>query len=441
MVVLKVMWQDQIRRIGFEPETTGSFEMLKAKLSEMLGLQGKSFTVRCGDNMEQVSVTSDDVLNPLLAEAKKRNPPILRVVVEEGGQTVEPEKITLDLCPLPEPVVVSTQPEVHHDLAIRSCTACGLILGTTYYKCLNCMSTELCENCEESQKHDAEHLFVKLRVPVAELSLRQQMVFKDYIFDQKDRVAAREQKLKLREQLEKERNDKKAAQDKKRKLEKEQRELRLKQRADKKKAEEARKKKIEEARKKKVQAKKVAESKKAVAKEKIEVPVPAPLPVPVVEAKEDVEPAKPKKRATKQLVTKKPKPFIILTDDSQMASFHIIPSPAKDDQPALPSAEELQEPEQTREPVVEILTPQPSPVCEDVPSEPAASQTEEPTAEQPAAEEPQSTPNPFVQNLTRLAEMGFTDKDKNVQLLVKHVGDLDATVEELLRPAKSFWFF
>lgn len=50
----------------------------------------------------------------------------------------------------------------------------------------------------------------------------------------------------------------------------------------------------------------------------------------------------------------------------------------------------------------------------------------------PKPEEPKAAPDAFTMKLNQLEEMGFTDRSKNVHLMMKHNGDLVAVVKNLL---------
>jgi hypothetical protein len=52
---------------------------------------------------------------------------------------------------------------------------------------------------------------------------------------------------------------------------------------------------------------------------------------------------------------------------------------------------------------------------------------------EPAELRSSSAESPFQCNLQMLEDMGFTDRNHNIELLVRNVGNLEATVEQLLR--------
>eukprot|EP00041_Stephanoeca_diplocostata_P015782 m.302725 g.302725 ORF g.302725 m.302725 type:complete len:428 (+) comp20151_c1_seq2:195-1478(+) len=52
-----------------------------------------------------------------------------------------------------------------------SCDGCGQKpLRGIRYKCMNCSDYDVCENCEEKDRHNRAHVFVKIRVPIPPLS-------------------------------------------------------------------------------------------------------------------------------------------------------------------------------------------------------------------------------------------------------------------------------
>ena len=51
-----------------------------------------------------------------------------------------------------------------------------------------------------------------------------------------------------------------------------------------------------------------------------------------------------------------------------------------------------------------------------------------------ATELPRDEPNTMKDKLAVLADMGYTDEEANINLLIKHKGDLYRAIHELLRP-------
>jgi len=433
MIVLKVLWQDQIRRVGFEKPPSGSLTALRNKLTEMLQLEDKSIAISCGEPSSLVRVNSDEALNVLLEEAETRNPPILRVLVQEDTEPTvlpvlpepeDPKMIPETVVPSPIPAEETATPPSDGEIC-KCCAGCEVILGSAYYKCLNCLSVEICEECEERSAHaEGKHLLVKLRCPLSELPIKHQMVFKDHVFDGQDRAIARAQKQALREQLEHDRIARKEEQAKKKQEErelkreqerrrKEERERRLKKR------EESKLKKQEESRQKKRATKQIPKKARHAPKEEPAlIPQSVPQPEPVLPNLPSTpllagSPVVPRLEGSSLLLC-----LEAPTTESQvlLSDFHVIPPPAEVEPEVSPV-------ETSPETTPEVLE---EPVLEAQPEE-VLSATDQ-------------KPNVFKQNLERLAEMGFDDREKNIRLLVKHVGDLGTTVEELLR-TKSGWFW
>lgn len=63
--------------------------------------------------------------------------------------------------------------------------------------------------------------------------------------------------------------------------------------------------------------------------------------------------------------------------------------------------------------------------------------TEEEQKKEDEAETESKKPNPFQQNLETLELMGFGDREKNIELLVKHVNNLERTIEALLHSTST----
>lgn len=61
-----------------------------------------------------------------------------------------------------------TEGYVHRGITCDSCQV-SPIRGIRY-KCANCQDYDLCELCEASGKHDATHVFVKIRIPIPPLA-------------------------------------------------------------------------------------------------------------------------------------------------------------------------------------------------------------------------------------------------------------------------------
>jgi len=113
---------------------------------------------------------------------------------------------------------------------------------------------------------------------------------------------------------------------------------------------------------------------------------------------------------------------IKIVDDKKEATTPLVP---------LRKVEEPSVPVKTEEPVQVPVVPS-SPKAEPKVEEP---KKEEPKVEAPKKEEPkkeEKVVSPFEDKLNQLVSMGFVDTKKNLELLVKHKGDMVKAVTELL---------
>jgi len=251
---------------------------------------------------------------------------------------------------------------------IPCCTVCQTQLSNVYFKCLNCASVEICEDCERKELHNEQHLLVKLRCPISALPSKQQLVFERHIEDNTSQHKDRRPKKRVIKQL-----------------------------------------------------------RRAIIEDTV-VTKPVLLAGAVLEADDE-------KNLT-QLIDEFQ---IVKTVDEKLDDLPVEPNPSEsmvvvEDPPVGTPYDSI---------VVVEETPVEQPKVEEQPLEMACVDEEKETAgeaEKPKeevlvpSEEPKKDEKPhlFKQNLNRLVDMGFTDHDRNVRLLVKHVGDLEATVEELL---------
>jgi len=327
MVILKIEWNNEIRRVGFETNKTTPLVSLRRKLDEMLPIAGKSISVQYRDTSNVLkSINNNEDCITALADAETRTPSMLRVVVVED--------ITADCSG--EPAAVEEAP---------CCSVCRVQLGNVYFKCLNCVSGELCEECERKELHNEQHLLVKLRCPLSALPAKQQLVFERHIEENASQHKEKRSKKRVIKQLRRVASD--------------------------------------------------AETKPILLAGEV-----VPIETEDNMLMSDFQLVKEATPTNDSIVVEEP-PVGFPCD-----SIIIV-----EENPEQPKVEE--------QPEVEVNTEKKEPTSEEKPTVP----------EQPR-EEPK--PHLFKQNLNRLVDMGFTDHDRNIRLLVKHVGDLEATVEELL---------
>jgi len=282
------------------------------------------------------------------------------------------------------------------------CSVCKITLTDVYFKCLNCISVELCCNCELQVTHPTTHLLVKLRQPVHTLPLKQQLIFKDHIENPEDKLLAKEQKQELRAQaraaIKVERLQKKA--------ERQMQRLGEKKRA---KAEQ----KIAEKRAKALK-KRENETKDVIKEEEEETVQEVELKELVANTTEDKDQVLENENVNLsllieefQVLVKPSEEPVVCAIEQEMATFERLATEQQ------PKEEELI-----------------------VKSEPQELKIEE---EQPTkVQSTEEQPHQFKEKLNTLAEMGFTDRERNIRLLVKNKGSLDDTVEQLL--FSSGWF-
>jgi len=389
---LKVAWKKELRRISV-PEEHLTLRFLHGKVARMFSLENE-IVLKYMDGEELVTLTSDEDCVCALNKAQKRQPIVLRVVVED----VSLEKEDGLLIPVP---ILCTQGDV-------TCCICGSVLTIVHYKCLNCLNFELCEQCEETKQHDVHHLLVKLRTPISTFPVKQQLLFHDHIEDETQRKSAKIQKQQL---IQEETRAKLMAREHKKLLKEAEKLLKETEKAKKvQEREEMRRLKLVEKEKKK----KTNKDRKTVKTLDFEtlatndslflldVPATTPLndslftetsaeqPVPVPIGDDDIM----QLISYFQEVNTSLQPLTL-----EGASGQEVGVPVED------TVQEVNNPEQKEE-------------CQEKQPQPLASREEK--------------PHPFKDNLERLREMGFTDESKNIKLLVENRGDLEATVEQLL---------
>jgi len=367
---------------------------LLQKIAAMFNLENE-ILLKYMDDEEMVTLTSDEDCLTALNKAKKRQPPILRVVVEDS--------VTQQ-----EELISSAPGSMELNCSDATCCICASALTTVHYKCLNCLNFELCEQCEEARAHDIHHLLVKLRTPISTFPIKQQLLFHDHVEDEAQRKSAKLQKQQL---IEEDKRAKLMAREYK-KLQKEAEKLRKVQEREEKK----RLKLVEKEEKKQANR-----NRKLAAKVQVETASPHDslfwMDVPATTPLNDSLFTQP---------SAEPEPVPAPTSETAEPTL----SPADDILELLSDFQEvnasLQAPVESvasQEVELETVTKE-SPVQEE--------KEEVPQEEMPPQPVEDKNAHPFKQNLERLREMGFTNESKNVKLLVENRGDLEATVEQLL---------
>ena len=108
--------------------------------------------------------------------------------------------------------------------------------------------------------------------------------------------------------------------------------------------------------------------------------------------------------------------------------------------PASPAEEEVKNEEKNAEAEVEAEveeTPEEE-WEEDWEEEKEKEAEEQPKPEEATPEEPKQEPTAFVQKLQFLESMGFNDRTRNIEVLIRHVGNLNGAVAELVN-SDSAW--
>jgi hypothetical protein len=439
MTILKVQLYDEIRRVTIDSLTIG-LEDLENKVRGMFPhldeflLQYKD----ADDNM--CDILNDDDLTLALMSANTKQPPILRLSIQVGSSrfAIQESSTTLSSSVMDEPALlesseegVSAPSDLYDDaneLNSSNCSLCNETIGWISFKCVNCMDLILCEECESKAVHDCTHLLVKLRIPFETLPLKQQLIFTEHILNQEQRSIANQKRKELRKMIRtKEKIQTKADRVKARKE-------RIRRRF------EAKKKLDEKAKRSaKKSSSKSKKSKKNTKKEGVPATVDEPAPQPLVD---DID------------------GFVNIGSTIESSFFDDIAYIEAPVESPLPTVEEIEEPVVAEQPErIEEIAEVPSlvenePLIEDAEAEEkqeedvwgfydmisglkgigetlgstvagvlSSSEDEEQHRIQGIA---------FRQKLEALESMGFADKNKNILLLVKHLANLEATVDDLV---------
>jgi len=209
MTILKVQYLEEIRRITLEKHCITLVD-LENKIRYMFP-QLRYFTLafRDDDGNNTVNILSEEDLLLGFAQANARQPPILRIIVSDVNTCSNTEKIVVKLEDNGPSESAETEGEGGTTTSSEDesafCSHCiqKFVYGAARFKCINCLDIVLCEECEAKCVHNPIHLLVKLRSP--DLSLKQQLIFTSHIEDSKERVAAKNIKKDIRKAMKEER--------------------------------------------------------------------------------------------------------------------------------------------------------------------------------------------------------------------------------------------
>jgi len=413
-LILKAEFNGEIRRVGLSKDDDATVERLEAKLRTLFPQLGDSFLMTCSGG----DFHNDTDVAQAFVEAAGKKPPLVRISVDPNQARrqvvpapVEAEYVQIPSPAEPEPTFEESWTSISQALG-HKCRLCDVTLEGVHYKCLNCLDVEICSQCEEAQLHDPSHLFVKMRCHVDSLPLKRQLIFKSHIDNPNERETAKEEKKKLREMKIEIDNRKKEAREAERKKKAQEKLKRL------------------QARKEMVSNKKAkltaAEKKKKAAISKVKRAKKVMAVAPVVEAVE-VLPAEPVQEEVSTSFIEVPKEESSQEKDFSflrfISEFHLLKEAPK---------QEEQEKKEEQQEKVEIE-------LQEIHEEQPEQQQEEeevvilPT-EQEEVKPEEKTESAFAKNLKVLEEMGFADREKNIELLARNVGNLDETINQLLHP-------
>jgi len=151
MVILKIQHREDIRRITLE---NPKFSTLKELLGQIFPNLNASYSIKWKDDENDlITVTSDIELR----EAVESNPTtILRLFITEDSP---PSIVKRDAATAPQ----ATEGPIHPNVI---CDGCNNGVVGTRYKCLVCHDFDLCEPCESQKSHDPSHPMLKIQQPI-----------------------------------------------------------------------------------------------------------------------------------------------------------------------------------------------------------------------------------------------------------------------------------
>jgi len=420
MTILKVQYLEEIRRITLEKHCI-SLSDLENKIRYMFP-QLRFFTIsfRDDDGNNAVDIRTEEDLLLGFAQANARQPPILRIIVSDAQNN---EKTGPNVVKLEDNAPSESAETEGEGTTTEDETACSYCLrkfenGAARFKCMNCLEAVLCEICESKCVHNPIHLLVKLRS--TDLSLKQQLIFASHIEDSKERAAAKNKKKEIRKAMKQEKVKELKKKEERVKARKE----RLRRRA-------LARKKFEETKRDKRRIKK-GKKQRAVADV-----------VPLIALESAV--------LLSNIPAVEPTPVEAAGVLASLEESIVCPAVV----PEIEVASEVLV-EETVVPMEEASIEQPTqvdpPIVEQESSTSTSQASEEPEHWSiynlvssfklfPGREENRTTLNvsdyritgiSFRQKLDELERMGFTDRNRNIVVLAKHLANLERAVEELV---------
>lgn len=427
MTILKVQLNDEIRRITLD-NTCFSLTDLESKVRLMFP-QLVFFTMSFRDDDNNlIEIKTDEDLHLGCAQANARFPPIFRVLITETAEkstSSSTQHHTSQEQTESEEGAASTSTSEDESSINGACSDCSAKFSATAarFKCMNCLEVVLCESCESKCVHNPIHLLVKLRQPSSQLSLMQQLIFTSHIEDSKEKLIAKAQTKAIRRALREVDENSRKKKEERMKARKE----RMKRRAV------SRCKKLEENREKreKLRLKKAAAA--------------------TVESAEDIPALVPVEPFTLNTST----PVNVVEPVRDASPQPLVEEVVKEQDSVAPVADEPESPEtEVKEEFVDVET---SEAVEEEKVEEESDEVEtQPwnvlglmnsfkiiTGRNNTAETASGSPTPvkvnnyriqgfsFAKKLEELEAMGFTDKSKNVVVLMKNLSNLERAVDEL----------
>jgi len=169
-VIVKLRYHDEIRRLSL-PRSTLSFQHLINEIKNTLLIS--KFSVKYLDEEnDQISLSSDIELREAVRQVDERKEQVIKLVVNEESPIVEPPPTPKLPVPVESSIPVSltepvdSPPERHQSHKII-CSSCNIEIIGTRWKCSVCPNLNLCELCEPWDKHNVNHPFLRMKLPIS----------------------------------------------------------------------------------------------------------------------------------------------------------------------------------------------------------------------------------------------------------------------------------